>query len=219
MRTVHVGYHKTGTSWLQRNVLPTCVGATYVRPGIAGTAGEQWAIKSLVRVPPGGAFDPRAMASHLPDDLVVSYEDLLGHPWADPRYPMEMERILDRLAAVLPDARIVLVTRRPDGWYRSLHAEYVRGGGTAGFRRFVRSVLRPEYVDTDQVVARLRARFPAVHTLAYEDLQQDPEAFVARFGAIAGATFEILDRTPVYVSLRGRRLLAARAGNLFRRAV
>ncbi len=193
---VHIGAPKTATTWLQTAVLPGVIGRT-----LCGVAGPDPTLNAAVRslvvadVEGGTRFDTATVARRLASagPLLVSDEGLAGLLWSRPRdgvVPATREVMVERLAAVLPDARIVLVTRAPATWFPSAYSTYLRHGGVLGPDRFRDEVIAPGYCDWEALAALYRRRFADVAVLRYEDLKADPDAFVRTFATTVGVEFD-----------------------------
>lgn len=126
---LHVGLPKTGTTSLQRGVFPRLPGVRYAGktiPGYAFTTPELTAAIAATISADGVLGDPaprlREAVEALrreagTETLVISTESLV-HPAA-----RDIALVADRLAAAVPDARILLTIRAQDSlalsWYRS----------------------------------------------------------------------------------------------------
>jgi hypothetical protein len=108
---VHVGLHKTGTSFLQQNVFPKWRGLTYV----------PWdGLEHFLRLEEGKTY-------------LLSREGLSGRFWA--RHA-ERDLALQRLSAILPHARILVSFRRHDAYIVSMYKQYLQIGGALPFEGF-----------------------------------------------------------------------------------
>jgi len=131
---IHVGYHKTASTWLQVCVFPYLAGVRYGDPLFdhlvtnLATADDRTffaeAFRSVLRQIDALAGGP----------LLLSNEGIRGTLWnvRDTGF-----RNAERLRGLMPRARIVLVVRRQDEMLRSVHAQYVNEGGTRPLREFV----------------------------------------------------------------------------------
>ena len=187
---LHVGLHKTGSTWLQREVFPYLEGIGYV----SHHATRRY-LAAIV------AGDPPPPAPPQPDatDLVWSYEGMAGPLWD----PIEPELAAERLATHFPGARILLFTRDPDEWRTSVYAQYVHEGGFLAPEDFWRTVpVATTGTDTPRVVAAFEQRFPAVHVFAYEALQESPVDMATAVAAACGTTLS----QPVATTVHNRAL-------------
>src|SRR5215218_14466 len=106
---LHIGYHKTGTTFLQRRVFP--------EPGFSLVAGAKALRPAFVVGDPFG-FDPMlvretfrpAIEKVRERDLVpvLSAERLSGNPHSG---GYDSKQIAERLAATFPEARVLIVIR------------------------------------------------------------------------------------------------------------
>jgi hypothetical protein len=98
---------------------------------------------------------------------------------------------------VLPEAKVLLVLREQRDLVRSLWLQYVRIGGPASLRDYLRApdpgdhrapCFDPSFLRFDRLVESLDRRFGREQVLAipYDRLRQDPRDFLARIGAFLG---------------------------------
>jgi hypothetical protein len=131
---VHIGYHKTASTWLQFCVFPHLTGVRYGDPLFdhlvrnLATADDHMffaeAFKSVLSQIEGLPGGP----------LLLSNEGISGTLWDTRDTGL---RNATRVHGLMPAARIVLVVRRQDEMLRSIHAQYVNEGGTRPLREFV----------------------------------------------------------------------------------
>ena len=125
---------------------------------------------------------------------VLSNERFSGNPhsgWFD------ADRTFDRLRLVLPEAKVLLVVREQRDLVRSLWLQYVRIGGPASLRNYLREpdpgdhrapVFDLEFLRFDRVVEGLDRRFgrERVLVLPFERLVRDAKDFLARIAGFLG---------------------------------
>jgi len=116
----HVGLHKTATSFLQRRIYPLLEGIAYA--GYPPPDGQ-----TLRRV--AGLMRPG-----LP--MLVSDEQLSGHPFRR-SWIEEFETNVRGLAALFPDARIIVGFRHHRPWVISIYKQYLNKGGTRTLAAFL----------------------------------------------------------------------------------
>ena len=179
---VHIGLHKTATSWLQENLF------TRMELGFYGPA-ESRKRRALVKnvghflvADESGhlinewEFDARAVRASLAsfearEGLwpVVSYERLSGHPLSN---GFDRQMICHRIKAVFPKARILICIREQRAIILSNYVQYLRNGGWNTPEAFLKSSSRwppaDNYVEVlgishtgFNVLQRLRKRFRA----------------------------------------------------------
>jgi hypothetical protein len=134
---IHIGYHKTATTWLQEHL--------FRNPdlGLAVRNGGDRIIREFV-APGPFAFEPASAQAvlskhtlpgptsrHLP---VITQERLSGSPHSG---GYDSQIIADRLKAVFPEARILIVIREQEAIILSAYKQYVRRGGGQPLGRYL----------------------------------------------------------------------------------
>lgn len=211
---IHVGTHKTGSTWLQRHVFPTVREATFGNSEVFRAL-----LRSLIIDRRSHEKALQAAVYEVGGRVLLSNETLAaGRPWRGWQR-VSADCIADRLSRAIPEARIILFTRERQSLVRSLYSQYVRQGGHLPWRAFEERVLLDEYLDLRSAIERYRSRFQHVIVLDYERLRDDPEGCVSQIGAFCEVEFEYPSHTPsVNVSLSWWQLHALRAWNRFFRA-
>jgi hypothetical protein len=196
---VHVGYHKTGTNWLQEEL--------FANP----RAGYRWLgkqplthpVHTLVRARPF-EFDAAAVRAEFEPMLrdaersgllpVVSFPRLSGHPYSG---GYDSRTIADRVAEVFPEARILIVIREQRSMIVSTYKQYVNAGGDAKLEHFLQPAKQREWrvpgfdyghFAYDRLVGHYRSLFGGedVLVLPYEQFVRDAQGFVEEIGRFAG---------------------------------
>lgn len=228
---VHIGYHKTATTWFQQQVWPGATSHDYIARAVTQRA---------LLAPPGMHFDADAARAELELEgrirpALLSEENLSGYPHNGGMHGLIGPEMARRIRAVLPDAQIVIFVRNQHEIVRATYAQYVSGGGTWSLRRYLggkagkhgaltRSYKAPafewEHFAFDRLIAHYDALFgeESVHVYPYEWLRE-PEAFLLRLRRDLGVTvpIAIAARPPANRSLGRGALLALRFANLFTR--
>ncbi len=196
---VHIGYHKTATTWFQQHVYP------------AATS-HRWIPRSLARHalldPWGLAFDPETARRQLgdphdPRPPVICEENLSGYLHNGGLHGMIAPEVARRIKAVLPDARIVIVIRAQASAIAASYVQYVRGGGTHGPTRYLHPArfltgarrhaykapgFAFEHFEYDRLIVHYDALFGPqnVLVLPFEALRVDPRSFLTAYAHAAG---------------------------------
>lgn len=131
---VHVGLHKTATTFLQQSFFPGLRGTTFVhathelpaRPNPI----QRFVWELLFRNPAVLDVEAhrRAIATFVdaqPGNTIISSEALFGWPFEN---HVNFLSNADLLAQVLPDAKIWLVLRRQDSWLESAYSQVLKQG-------------------------------------------------------------------------------------------
>ena len=192
---VHVGFHKTGTTWLQTGLFADGA-AGFVRPWrtqairdalVLGEPFDFNADRVRERFAPG-------LAEAAGQELVpvLSDERLSGSPHAGGH---DAALVAERLAAVFPEARVLLVFREQVDAIHSIYRQYVRDGGVASLAAYLhprRPAEIPQFrfghFEYYRPIRRYRELLAAERVLAlpFEQLVGDPRAFVDRILAFSG---------------------------------
>lgn len=116
---------------------------------------------------------------------VLSHERLAGTPHSG---GYDAETIADRLAAVFPEAHVLVVVREQKSNILSSYLQYTRSGGTLSLERYLHPPQDTRvpgfsfgYFEYHKLVRHYRELFgkERVTILFYEELRQDPGSFVA----------------------------------------
>lgn len=197
---IHIGLHKTATGVLQRQFFPACEEAN-----ILTTAQPEFKsfIELVTRKDPI-YFDSEQALNLIKPLLsntkinVLSNESLSCLPFSgiieaglDHRAP-----IIENLSRVFPDAKILLVIRKQDGFAKSLYRQYLKSGGTRTIQRFYSEPGsgHPALVQTDRFLYRkyidhLYEKFKGdVKVLPYELFVKNQKSFLNDLAAFVGIT-------------------------------
>lgn len=228
---VHIGYHKTATTWFQRQVWPAAISHDYV---------PRAETQKALLFPPGLHFDGAEAREQLRINervrpVLLSEENLSGYPHNGGLHGLIGPEMARRILATLPDAQIVIFIRNQHDIIRATYAQYVAGGGTWSLRRYLGgkagrhgALTRPykapgfewEHFAFDRLIALYEDMFGRgnVHVYPYEWLDE-PEAFLIRLRRDLGLALpvEIASLPRTNRSLGREALFALRLPNLFTR--
>ena len=190
---LHLGLHKCASTWLQKNVFSR---------GDLGIA-SPWndmahlAVTEFVDVDPL-CFDAAALRQKFDDAcadltdtpkvLTVSHEALSSRPHHG-RY--HAPHVADRLKAVFPSGKVLLIFREQSSIITSLYGEYIRNGGRNSFAEFVGTGDEPggwaplckmSFFEYDRLIKMYQQVFGAENVLALplELLRNAPKTFTQR---------------------------------------
>jgi len=130
---VHIGYHKTATTWFQQRVYPHA-------------SSHRWVPRERVRKalldPCGLSFDPIEARRILDDPNdprppLICEENLSGYIHNGGLHGMLAPEIARRIKLVYPSAMIVMLIRAQPQMVAATYVQYIRGGGTHGPRRYL----------------------------------------------------------------------------------
>jgi hypothetical protein len=174
---VHIGFHKTGTTTIQRQVFPQLEGCAVLR---GGQSPEQRRFHDVIRhllTADDDAYsgdELRAMIAAARGDaevLIITHEDISFWP--------EGGRTSARLFDLVPDARILIAVREQRSALAGRYGQYVKKGGSMRFAAYL-DKLPHTWMRYDLVVEDYQARFGAdrVKVLAFEQLVRDQTAYL-----------------------------------------
>jgi hypothetical protein len=189
---VHIGFHKTGTTWFQDCVYPRVRNLRYV---------PRARTQAALLEPSAFAFDAAEAARQLElasGPVILCEENLSGYPHNGGLHGFLTQAVAQRIRATLPEARIVVFLRAQHEMIAACYQQYVRGGGTFSSQRYLwpsdwlrgaqsQTFKIPrfsfDHFEYDRVIAHYSALFGAgrVHVYPYEALQRDARALLERF--------------------------------------
>lgn len=136
---IHVGLHKTGTTWLQDRVFVSNKLGFHSPWGPMASP----AVAEFMLVDPL-SFDAKATLARIGPDIdasrakglipVLSHEGLSSRPVRGTYYA---PTVAQRLREVFPSARIVIGVREQNGMILSLYRQFVRNGGVFSLKQFI----------------------------------------------------------------------------------
>ncbi len=196
---IHIGYHKTATSWLQKRAFSSAaLGFALVEP--RRLLNEQVAAPhdldfdaDRCRAFFGPRLDEARLAGLVP---VLSTERLCG----DVLYgAYDSVLIAERLAAAWPEAKVAIVIREQREMVVASYQQYVRAGGQLRFEQYARRppargrYLLPFVVphfEYDRLIGHYRRLFGAerVLVLPFELFRREPARFIRSLTTFAGAS-------------------------------
>jgi Sulfotransferase family len=194
---LHVGYHKTATTWFQQRFFPALPDAS-----------APWPIARIVEevvTPSWADFDPEAVADRLERDalatgadagdrvVVLSCERLSGSPHAGGYDSAEIAR---RLHAAFPDAKVWVAVREQSAAIASMYATYVHGSyGVLSLEDYLRDLpptllpkARVDHFRYSPLVSLYRELFGPDRVLVtlYEDFARSPDKVLDSLCDFAG---------------------------------
>jgi hypothetical protein len=208
---IHIGYHKTGSNWLQHMLFEDpATGYAWL-----GHETKDHPVRRVIHDRPleFRVMQVRRELEALAQDAesrglhpVVSLERLSGHPFSGGH---DSRQIAERLHEVLPDGRVLIVIREQRSMILATYKQYVKAGGTGTVSQFLEPAttrsLRARLFDYrhfeyEHLIAYYRSLFGEdnVLVLPFEQLAQDGRGFVERIAEFAGRPIptDVLDRLP-----------------------
>ena len=201
---LHVGYHKTATTWLQNQVFKP-------RHGFRQILTHKEIFDGVI-APHGLDFDPAPLAAEIATRRaadpagtqvdVISLEALSGLPYEGGR---ESDVYARRLQALVPDARILITIREQYAILTSIYMQYLLRGGTESIKAFFDEMPFDGYAKFTaqnfryhRLVGLYQELFGAQNVLALpqEEIAADQGRALHRLAGFAGnsALVETIDR-------------------------
>ena len=197
---LHPGYHKTGTSWMQRRL--------FVPEHGFAPLFDHPEIDALILQPGPFAFDAEGLraeaearharlGAHLVP--VISSEIMSGQPYTGGR---DSRMVADRLKQAFPEAKIMISIREQLALLPSLYMQYLQAGGTMTAQKFFagRSVMGnfgfdPAFHEYHHLVGHYAGLFGAANVMVHpmEMLIKDPGAIVVGLNRLTGAATQAAD--------------------------
>ena len=173
----HVGYHRTGTKFLQWHVFSRLEEHVFVGQNI----GAHW-LNHVEEITLEGAqayFTGEQARNAEDKPFLISQERLSGHAFKD---DLAVPRVF---ADMNPQMKIILVLRSQYDIFRSLYHLHAKVGGPRHYGDFVAAAAEGGRCDYLAMVERYRAFFGAdqLLVLLFEELKQARQDFVARICA------------------------------------
>lgn len=198
---VHIGYHKTATTWFQKNLYPFVRNASYLDRRLVRDAFLNMTAFTF-------AADRARHALRTSKRPIISEEDLCGYPENGGLLETLSKDVASRIHATYPNAQIVVFIRSQLDMIRSTYLQYVRSGGTHSLRHFLfpyqheriyrrrwykKPMLTLEHFDYQHLLRHYRQLFGAanVHVFCYEAFAADRLAFVSNFAAQFGLDIDV----------------------------
>ena len=198
----HIGYHKTGSSWLQHFVFEDPASGyrsighetpshplrriVSEHPFRYDAATVRRELETLI-----GAVEKRSLQP------VISLERLSGHPFTG---GSDSRQIADRLREALDDAGLLVVIREQRAMIVAVYKQYVKAGGTASVSQFLQpsrdraaraNLFDLSFFEYEHLLRYYRGLFGSERVLVmpFEAFVRDGRAFVERIGAFTGRPF------------------------------
>ena len=187
---IHVGLHKTGTSFLQKNVFEKLKEISY-RYGFS-------------------LDDPPAKEKK----NLISYEALSGRPFL-PNYPDTRYIIANRLKRIFPTAKIIVGIRDIKLWKKSLYYQYIISGGILNYNQYEKKISNSSYMDQGSYVNYLKELFDEVLVYKQEQLKNNTDETVKKICDFIGLDVPNYSKRKRNVSMTPNRIKVIRIINKF----
>lgn len=197
---IHIGYHKTGTTWLQQHLFVNA------QSGFATPFNKSTEIADYIVTPNALDFHADLARKYMQPIIsgvvargllpVITSERLSGSPHAG---GFDSKDLADRLHALFPHGRVLIVIREQKSMILSTYKQYVKGGGIGSLRSYLhppqpgggkkRTLFSYEYFKYHRLIGYYQQQFgrEKVLVLPYEMFCRKPQNFVDAITDFAGA--------------------------------
>ncbi|WP_165356232.1 sulfotransferase [Sphingosinicella sp. BN140058] len=189
---IHIGYPKTGSSFL-RSWYRSHPQLAFTDRGFAGYSEPEAISRSTFAPPRPLRYRVTSAEGLATPSAQAGLARRSGVPEIPDTFAGQQDLACARLAEIFPNARILLVLRGIRSLLPSLHSQYLRVGGTLDFTGFCDAWVAAlgadrRLWDYDYLVALYRRTFGAenVIVMPFELLQADPAAFTGALEARLG---------------------------------
>lgn len=183
---IHIGYHKTGTSFLQKRIFESY-------PSVFHRV-RQTAIRDHLITPSPFLFSEASAIQFCQEEMnysdalyaVFSNEFLSSNPHGADSHS---KYVADRLKACMPDSQILIVIREQASMVYSSYAQYLRARGSYGIRDYIYSPIdgrfRLDHLQYHHLIGYYFDLFGKrnVLVLPYELLKASPVEFLEKLFA------------------------------------
>ena len=208
---IHIGLHKTGTSFLQDYVFPNISDIDYLKKPVRRMEGIHPAkIKNCL-------ICKKRLDKHQMTQTV--HENCLSEAWnidihrttliSDEGLSRSMPHNKNRMELVetlhrnFPDAHIILGIREKKSWLESCYAQYVKAGGSLRFNEYLR---RYDYIPPGEYADIIRSMWENVLVFHHMDLKNDCDKAIQNICCYMGVQVPAFELRSVNVSPKGWKL-------------
>jgi hypothetical protein len=203
---LHVGLHKTGTTYLQKRVFTQFdkSSVVYNPEKLRKSIRELYGLKLKTELL--SKYQEIVKSEIIKIDkeiLFLSHEIYSGTPWTN--YD-DIEIMTDFLSQAFPTAEIILVFREHADWLESLYRESAKDGNLVSMNRFLnykrgcfssRSLTPYKNVNAldfqyDLIENLFHRKFHKIHLLFFEELRDKPENFFAKLEQITKSKLRLV---------------------------
>ncbi|MEM6834958.1 MAG: sulfotransferase [Pseudomonadota bacterium] len=190
---VHIGYHKTSTTWFQKRFYPAVENVRYI---------PRNRVREVFLEDTAFHFEAKRAHAKLETDkdetIAICEEGLSGYLHTGGLAGYLSKEMAYRIKAIFPDAHIVIFVRNQYSMIAASYRQYIKGGGTYSIRRYLfaedylqgaRAEIAKcprftfDHFEYVPLVSHYQSLFGAenVHVFPYEMLKETPEGFLSNF--------------------------------------
>lgn len=173
---IHIGMHKTGTTFLQREVFPKIPNINY-------------------------QTDINLFTPVVSDAInLFSDENLDGGSYRLFTTCEQRDTIIKNLHTLYPDAHIILCLRDKESWLHSAYKQYIVAYQSCSFKEY-KQRLDTAKLDYAEYISLIKSLFNHVYVCYYNELKKNPQQFVNNLCDFIGVKTPPFNRNIVYKSI------------------
>ena len=190
---VHLGYHKTASTWFQKRYYPYVENATYIP--------REYILEALCK-PYRFDYDPAPLLQEIhkchSDTVILSHEELSGNIHSGGLNGHLSRFVADEIVRLFPDCHVVIFIRHQVSMIASCYRQYVKEGGTYSVDHYLHHAMDDfryrhplfiwEHLQYDKLIRyyiQLLGR-SRVHVFLFEAFKHDIPQFLDIFEAALG---------------------------------
>ncbi len=226
---IHLGFQKTGSTFLQQEFFPYLKKINYMNKkylnGKRSFVGDLLSLLELdLNTSQINSFRKKYNLVNLSSKNLLSNESLLGNPWNENSFLSREKRII-RLKKIFSgfNLKIILCVRDKKTLYKSLYSQYVHEGGTKKEIDFIKpqKLFFNKFFDKDKAFALLKKHFSKkdIFIVSYEDFRQDKNCFLESLVGFLDVAMPYYKDVKTNVGVKGWKLKVLRFLNKFFKSV
>jgi hypothetical protein len=176
----HIGYHRTGTTFLQRDIFPQCREKIILalNNNQLDCLIKYFAYNEDRKITEMELYSElkKKIGDDIEIPIVASSERYSGTYWED------SFDISKKIKKSFDNANIIICIRKQQTVIPSLYSNYLKGGGTESYSTYVQKVIENNKFDYEKLITHYRDLFntESVLVLVYEDLKKNREHFIGQ---------------------------------------
>lgn len=217
----HIGYHKTGTTWFQKNFYPHVENIHFVNNAL---------LQKYFLIDHPNLFDAQECHQAFESSKISVFcdEELSGNIHSGGLHGCMTKEVSYRIKEAFPNAKIVIFIRNQVSMVASIYAQYIKKGGTYGIDKYLYHddnfdhrfpLFEFEHLNYYELIKHYIELFGRknVKVFLYEDFLEDNYSFIKSFTEDLSLTYDIskLKKDKTNASYKRITLHIARILNIF----
>jgi hypothetical protein len=191
---IHVGLHKTGTTFLQKNVFQNIKNVNYFNHN-------------------SNLFDFLSFSLKKDKINLISHENFSASPIYQDAGNIRFI-IAEKLNILFPNAKIIIGTREIDSWLQSMYRQTIKNGNHKNFIEW-KNNLEKDYWNIQKYIDHLKELFPEVYEYKMKDLKKNNEKIIGEICEFMGVEVPHYNVEIINKSLNEKQVKVLRFMNSF----